>query len=88
VLDLDTISGGARPSTKLARAIAQSDTQSVIPILKQTGIGKYEVVYGKEFVASYDQARKLNPNLPDRMRTWVAKSDAQLEAMRQQVNQL
>lgn len=87
VLDLDTISGGASSNSRLARAIAKSDTQSIIPILKQTGADKYEVVYGKEFVASYDRARKLNPNLPDRMRTWVAKTDAQLEAMRQQIEQ-
>ena len=87
LLDLDTIGGMSKADSRLAKAMAKSDTLSVIPILKQTGVDKYEVVYGKEAVASYHQARKLNPNLPDRMRAWVARSEEHLQAMKRQIEE-
>ena len=86
LVDLSSISNNrGKPNGKLTRLISSSHTNAIIPVVKQTGVDSYELVWGHEVAAAYKSASKRNPGIPDRLRVYVVRSDAELNAVKSQI---
>ncbi|MGK7878073.1 MAG: hypothetical protein AB4426_33630 [Xenococcaceae cyanobacterium] len=67
----------------LANSIANLEGLLRIPVVRQLDIENYELVSGFFEYQAYLKAREINPELPDRLRVFVAKKENEVSIQQQ-----